>query len=355
MRRFLLTTAVLALLTAGTAQAVPSNIEAGLLVLVNGARSDVGQLPLQWNDGTPNATLPGGLGAASQAHSDDEAAHGFNCDAHNSCDGTYWATRVIRYYTGSIYLGENAAVSISDPFQLHEGWMESSAHRANILTSIFTEFGTGLAKANTFTFATEDFGSRGQLPVSTYPPLQAGFIWPLTGGLEERQVQASFFDQNSPPISVRAVTDTACVQLPLMQGAGDMGVYGRPYPFPPSGCTPVVFEAVRRTGERYRWPETEAIVVASGGQVCPERTPQPQIRDCGSVATPLPSRTSGPTPTGVEPTPEPTPTPGPRPTKQPTPTPRPRPTRTPTPTPKPRQTKQPTPTPKPKPTRTPKG
>ena len=147
-----------------------------LLVLANEARAAQNVPPLAWN---------ADLGDAALAHSEDLAAHGGNCDLHNSCNGELWYKRVQRYYPAWVALGENVATSISDPVQLHEGWMSSAGHRANILNSSFTEFGAGIALGQTnfgkLAFATEDFGSRGLMSASAYPALPARLDLPARG------------------------------------------------------------------------------------------------------------------------------------------------------------------------------
>ena len=264
-------------------------------MLTNEARAAANVPPVAWNDG---------LGSAAVAHSEDLAAHGGNCDLHNSCNGETWWKRVQRFYPGWIGLGENVAVSVSDPVMLHQGWMDSPDHRANILNKSFTEFGAGVALGQTnfgkLAFATEDFGSRGIPSASAYPALPGGSIMPLTGGTEARDLKVSYYHSGGgAPQAVRALVGTSCVNLSLKSGKAAYGIYGTSRSFTGSGCVPVVFEAIRSDGTRHRWPKDEAILVGvgSGGALCAERTTAVPTQDCGGGGNPTPTPTPGATPT----------------------------------------------------------
>lgn len=143
----------------------PTADEMQLLAFTNQARAIAGLAPLTWNVN---------LAAAAQEHSDDLAAHGGNCPSlHDSCDGTAWSKRVGRYYPCWVALAENAAEGLSSAQSLHDGWMASSGHRANILSPFVTEFGAAIALGQTafgkIAFATEDFGSCGAIGPTPKP------------------------------------------------------------------------------------------------------------------------------------------------------------------------------------------
>jgi uncharacterized protein YkwD len=268
-----------------------------LLVLANQARAAQNVPPLIWNQDLAEAAL---------VHSEDLAAHGGNCDLHNSCNGEVWWKRVQRFYPGWVALGENVATSISNPQTLHDGWMSSPGHRANILNSSYTEFGAGIALGQTnfgrLAFATEDFGSRGMMSPGAFPALPAGSIHPLTGDGEPRDIQVTYYHANGgAPQAVRALVGSSCVSLGLQKGKAAYGTYGVSRAFSGSGCVPVVFEAIRADGTRHRFPKNDAILVGVGaaGAYCAERTTAVPTQDCGGPGTP-------PTPT---PPPAPTPTP----------------------------------------------
>ena len=268
------------------------------MVLANEARAAQNVAPLAWQQGLADAAL---------VHSEDLAAHGGNCDLHNSCNGELWWKRVQRYYPGWVGLGENVATSISDPVTLHEGWMSSAGHRANILNSSFTEFGAGIALGQTnfgmLAFATEDFGSRGMPSANAYPALPGGSIMPLLGGNEGRDLKVTYYHSGGgAPQAVRALVGSACVNLSLQKGKAAYGTYAVNRAFTGSGCVPVVFEAIRSDGVRHRFPKTDAILVGvgSGGALCAERTTAVPTQDCGgggALPTPTPSVQPTPTPT----------------------------------------------------------
>lgn len=93
------------------------------------------------------------LGEAARYHSQDMIDNNFF--AHESPDGTTAGDRVARWYTES-YIGENIAAGYPDAWvATMEGWMCSDGHRANIMTGMWTELGTGVVD----THYTQDFGS----------------------------------------------------------------------------------------------------------------------------------------------------------------------------------------------------
>jgi hypothetical protein len=275
---------------------VASADELALLALTNEARADARLRPLVWHDG---------LGEAARVHSSDMASNG--CFQHDSCNGQKWSTRIGKYYPW-IALGENIAMGVNDPRSLHEGWMASSGHRANILNTSFTEFGAGIVLSQTafgkLAYATEDFGDRGMLPTSAIPTLPAGGVSPRVGLDATRELFVNYYASSGAPEAVRALIGGACVDLPRTAGSATNGTYGIDYPFPTTGCVPVVFEAIRADGVRVRWPEGAALLVGIGndGLACPDTTTDVPTQDCGGSDVP-----SDPTPT---PNPSPTPTPG---------------------------------------------
>jgi len=267
-----------------------------LLVLANQDRAAQNIAPLAWNDN---------LAAAALEHSTDLAAHGGNCpDLHNSCNGQLWYKRVQTYYPGWVALGENVAVSVTDPVTLNDGWMASAGHRANLLDASFTDFGAAVVLGQTnfgkMAFATEDFGSIGMPSKSAYPALPAGSISPLDGGTEARDLQVTYYDGvGGAPQAVRALVGPNCVDLKLQDGKTTYGTYGVSRQFTGSGCVPVVFEAIRADGVRARFPKSDAILVGvgAGGAYCAERTTAVPTQDCGGGTSPTPTPVAQPTPT----------------------------------------------------------
>jgi hypothetical protein len=294
--------ALLLIVAGWTALAVRPALAGGeemkLLVLANQARAAANVPPLIWNDD---------LATAAQVHSEDLAAHGGNCDLHNSCNGELWYKRVQRYYPAWVALGENVATSVDDAQILHDGWMSSAGHRANILNGNFSDFGAGIALGQTnfgmLAFATEDFGSRGMMSSTAYPALPGGSVDPQTGDGAARDLSVTYYSTSGAPQAVRALVGTSCVNLALQNGKATYGTYGASRSFTGSGCVPVVFEAIKADGTRSRFPKDEAILVGvgAGGALCAERTKTVPTQDCGG-----PNNNPAPTPT---PAPAPTPTP----------------------------------------------
>ncbi|HVW82929.1 MAG TPA: CAP domain-containing protein [Candidatus Paceibacterota bacterium] len=101
------------------------------------------------------------LAQAAQEKADDMASKGYF--AHTSPDGkTPW------YWFGAVgysfaYAGENLAVDFSDSQAVEDAWMNSPAHRANILDAHFTEVGIATAEGTyqgrPATFVVEEFGT----------------------------------------------------------------------------------------------------------------------------------------------------------------------------------------------------
>lgn len=84
------------------------------------------------------------LDAVAQAKADDMAAKGYF--AHVSPEGKspwYWLQQAEYPYT---YAGENLAVDFTDSADVEEAWMNSPAHRANILKRQYTRIGIAVAQ-----------------------------------------------------------------------------------------------------------------------------------------------------------------------------------------------------------------
>jgi len=272
----------------------PDAGELALLAFCNESRAKAGLAPLVWNNG---------LGQAARAHSTDMAEH--DCYQHSSCNGTKWSTRVSRYYSPWSALGENIALGSSDPRMLHDDWMASPGHKANILGP-YSEYGSGIALGETnfgvWAYATEDFGNRGAITPAAIPTMPSGGIAPRIGGVEARELIVNYYHHNGgSPKSVRAMVGSACVNLGKTAGSASNGTYGVSRSFTGSGCVPVVFEAIRSDGVRLRWPEDKALLVGvgAGGMYCAETTTAVPTQDCGGggTTTPTPTPTPGPTPT----------------------------------------------------------
>jgi hypothetical protein len=101
------------------------------------------------------------LQAAAQEKANDEATKGYF--AHTSPQGLtpwYWFQQVGYDFD---YAGENLAVNFSDSQDVTTAWMNSPEHRANILSTDFTQIGIataqGIYEGEPTTFVVEEFGT----------------------------------------------------------------------------------------------------------------------------------------------------------------------------------------------------
>jgi hypothetical protein len=267
----------------------PDPDEYALLALANEARQMNGGLtPYLWNDE---------LGEAALAHSVDMATH--NCFQHESCNGQSAQSRIASYYPGAISIGENIGGG-GTPRMMHDAWMMSPGHRANILGP-YLEFGAGIAyDAENSSLATEDFAWRTVIPLDTYPTVPAGAVIPRVGyASDSREILVNYFFSGGAPKAVNALVGSSCVKLSKVSGSATNATYGTNRLFPDAGCVPVVFEVVRADGVRLRWPESGAIVVGTGTASlgCPAWTSNVPTQNCASgTSAPTPTPTPAPTP-----------------------------------------------------------
>lgn len=122
-----------------------------LIAETNASRVEVGH-----NELTTNATLA----YAAQLKANDMAEKGYF--AHISPDGTtpwYWIQKAGYSYSDA---GENLAVNFFDSEEVHNAWMNSPTHRANILRDGFTEIGiataSGMYNGRSAIFVVQYFG-----------------------------------------------------------------------------------------------------------------------------------------------------------------------------------------------------
>jgi uncharacterized protein YkwD len=135
-----------------------------LLREINQVRAQNGLQPLRSS---------GSLAEAAEFHSKAMAARGFF--AHESADGSSFWKRVERFYPSRGFrywsAGENLAYGSPNisPDGAVRAWMGSPGHRANILSTSWTEIGIGTVHADTApgvyggrpaTIVTTDFGTR---------------------------------------------------------------------------------------------------------------------------------------------------------------------------------------------------
>lgn len=136
-------------------------VRAGILCLTNAERSQRGMVLLRENRK---------LRRAARAHSSDMVRDGYF--AHTEPDGDTFVDRILaaRYTRRSDgwTLGENLAWGIGElgtARGVHDAWMRSSGHRANILEPAYRELGIGVRRgvpedAGVGATFTTDFGVR---------------------------------------------------------------------------------------------------------------------------------------------------------------------------------------------------
>jgi uncharacterized protein YkwD len=124
--------------------------EARVLTLVNQARVRAGCAPLKAN---------AALTRAARAHSADMARRGYF--AHNTPTGVTPWTRIAKAGYPRASLGENIAAGQTSAAAVVTAWLNSPAHKRNILNCGFKSVGTGLVTGGHYGYYwTQDFGSR---------------------------------------------------------------------------------------------------------------------------------------------------------------------------------------------------
>jgi len=152
------------------------------------------------------------LMAAADAHSLDMFTVGFM--DHTSSDGTDFATRVWSYYPGGA-IAENIAWNGGSVREVVlEGWMCSSGHRANIMSSTYDDFGGSRHGS----YATQNFGQQGGSM-----PYVRGAAHELEGGTASLY---SVLGASYAPDAVEVVVDGGVVPMSLRWGTASSGVYG---------------------------------------------------------------------------------------------------------------------------------
>jgi uncharacterized protein YkwD len=137
--------AVACTVPASAAYAATSADETGTVVaLVNQERKEAGCDPV---------TVDDRITAAAEDHSQDQADMGKM--THTGSDGSTVGKRVTRAgYTWS-KVGENVASGTTSPERVMELWMNSDAHRENILNCAFENIGVGRVDG----YWTQDFAT----------------------------------------------------------------------------------------------------------------------------------------------------------------------------------------------------
>jgi uncharacterized protein YkwD len=111
-----------------------SAFETELISLINQERSD---------EGLPAYSNQSQLTSAARTHSDDMACNNFFSHTSPTTGSSFDRIAAAGYSYSSA--GENIAAGYGSPAAVLEGWMNSSGHRANILSENFTQIGIGYA------------------------------------------------------------------------------------------------------------------------------------------------------------------------------------------------------------------
>lgn len=112
-----------------------ATFEEQVLELVNQERWNNGQLP----------PLKGNalLDTAAETHSSNMAARDFFAHCDLDTKASPWDRMAAAGYTGWNYAAENIAAGYGTPAEVMTGWMNSTGHRANILSTSLREIGIG--------------------------------------------------------------------------------------------------------------------------------------------------------------------------------------------------------------------
>ncbi|KAI9594528.1 hypothetical protein BDF19DRAFT_414575 [Syncephalis fuscata] len=104
----------------------------------------------------PNAALDN----AAQRHSDDQAK--MNTMTHTGSDGSDPSKRVSEAGYDWTSMAENVAYGYPDEQTCMTKWMQSPGHRANILKTGLTHFGSAVGYSGSTPYYTQDFGGDGK-------------------------------------------------------------------------------------------------------------------------------------------------------------------------------------------------
>ena len=109
-----------------------------------------------------------GLSALTRNSTLDDQAESYACemiyydffDHDNPVTGDTLADRADQFGYDYAAMGENIAVGQQSPSQVMQSWMNSAGHRANILSSIYTEIGIGVRAGGQYgTYWVQVFGT----------------------------------------------------------------------------------------------------------------------------------------------------------------------------------------------------
>ncbi|MHB1415728.1 MAG: CAP domain-containing protein [Chloroflexota bacterium] len=129
-------------------------MEDEIIRLTNIERAKQGLLPVRKNAALTRAAL---------AHNEDMITNNFV--SHTGSNGSHSPQRALAagyapYGWGQTYVGENIAAGLHTPEAAMQGWLNSPAHKANLLRPEYRELGVGVSKGGRYgTYWTQNFGS----------------------------------------------------------------------------------------------------------------------------------------------------------------------------------------------------
>lgn len=210
------------------------------------------------NNGLPPLKRVTALDNAARYHSADLGQDNyFQHDTYDGAGGSTFVcgvwTRIATFYSGAT--GENIAAGYSTPASVMNGWMNSSGHRANILSTSSWEIGVGYYEVSGSTYTrywTQDFGKRSNVypliinrdaerttstNVSIYiygswtqmrlkndngsfgawQPFQASFNWTIAGGGGTHTVTAELSNGST----TTTTSDTIMLDAPALGNVPD--------------------------------------------------------------------------------------------------------------------------------------
>jgi uncharacterized protein YkwD len=121
-------------------------MELGVFVLLDQERANAGLSSL--------ACDPAAVKAARDYS---EAMCTQNFFSHTGLDGSTVITRLIAAGASFYTAGENIAKGYSTPQDVHDGWMSSPGHKANMMSTTWTRVGIGYWNCSGTAYWTEDF------------------------------------------------------------------------------------------------------------------------------------------------------------------------------------------------------
>ena len=155
-------------------------------------------------------TVDAKLTAAAQAKANDMAAKSYF--AHVSPDGKdpwYWFKEAGYSFA---HAGENLAVDFSDSEDVEKAWMNSPAHRENILDGKYTQIGIAIAEGTyqgrKTIFVVQEFGTPLQAPVPQQIAVEQVPLEPTSVATAEAQRQEPVAENTKPEPQPQRVLGT---------------------------------------------------------------------------------------------------------------------------------------------------